>query len=372
MDLFSPLALGALELPNRIVMAPLTRSRATLERGVYTASAGNMAQGVAWCARELGVPCHVVVPDHAPATKLAAIERLGAEVIREPFERWWRVLEEHRYAGLDGLFIHPVSDPAVIAGNGTIALEILEDLADVDSVLVPFGGGGLSSGIAAGVRALAPRTKVFACEVETAAPLAAALAAGAPQPSAYTPSFVDGIGGRGVLAEMWPLVSSLLDGSIVVTLAGIAGAIRLLAERQRVIAEGAGAASLAAALSGRAPASSPAATSTPRSSRPSSAAAYREASDSPLKHRAMSAKSRKTAAQYTMTLSVRTVTSSSGTADAAPSSVPILEQLRKRLTVRARASRWPIGRAEPVNAQIHPPSCAASFPVAGRRPGNGT
>ena len=234
---------------NAMKLAP----RATLERGVYTASAGNMAQGVAWCARELGVPCHVVVPDHAPATKLAAIERLGAEVIREPFERWWRVLEEHRYAGLDGLFIHPVSDPAVIAGNGTIALEILEDLADVDSVLVPFGGGGLSSGIAAGVRALAPRTKVFACEVETAAPLAAALAAGAPQPSAYTPSFVDGIGGRGVLAEMWPLVSSLLDGSIVVTLAGIAGAIRLLAEQQRVIAEGAGAASLAAALSGRAP-----------------------------------------------------------------------------------------------------------------------
>jgi len=234
---------------NAMKLAP----RATLERGVYTASAGNMAQGVAWCARELGVPCHVVVPDHAPATKLAAIERLGAKVIREPFERWWRVLEEHRYAGLDGLFIHPVSDPAVLAGNGTIALEILEDLADVDSVLVPFGGGGLSSGIAAGVRALAPRTKVFACEVETAAPLAAALAAGAPQPSAYTPSFVDGIGGRGVLAEMWPLVSSLLDGSIVVTLAGIAGAIRLLAERQRVIAEGAGAASLAAALSGRAP-----------------------------------------------------------------------------------------------------------------------
>jgi threonine dehydratase len=234
---------------NAMKLAP----RATLERGVYTASAGNMAQGVAWCARELGVPCHVVVPDHAPATKLAAIERLGAKVIREPFERWWRVLEEHRYAGLDGLFIHPVSDPAVLAGNGTIALEILEDLADVDSVLVPFGGGGLSTGIAAGVRALAPRTKVFACEVETAAPLAAALAAGAPQPCTYTPSFVDGIGGRGVLAEMWPLVSSLLDGSIVVTLAGIAGAIRLLAERQRVIAEGAGAASLAAALSGRAP-----------------------------------------------------------------------------------------------------------------------
>ena len=227
--------------------------REALAAGVYTASAGNMAQGVAWCARELDVACHVVVPDHAPATKLAAIERLGAKVIRVPFERWWRVLEEHRYEGLDGLFLHPVSDPAVIAGNGTIALEILEELADVDAVVVPFGGGGLSSGIAAGVRALAPRTKVFACEVETAAPLAAALAAGAPQASPYTPSFVDGIGGRGVLAEMWPLASTLLAGSIVVTLAEIAAAIRLLAERQRVIAEGAGAASVAAALSGRAP-----------------------------------------------------------------------------------------------------------------------
>jgi threonine dehydratase len=227
--------------------------RETLARGVLTASAGNMAQGVAWCARELGVACHVVAPDHAPVTKLAAIERLGARVIRVPFERWWRVLEEHRYEGLDGLFLHPVSDPAVIAGNGTIALEILEELADVDTVVVPFGGGGLSSGIAAGVRALAPRTKVFACEVETAAPLAAALAAGSPQATPYTPSFVDGIGGRGVLSEMWPLASTLLDGSIVVTLVEIAGAIRLLAERQRVIAEGAGAASVAAALSGRAP-----------------------------------------------------------------------------------------------------------------------
>jgi threonine dehydratase len=234
---------------NAMRLAP----RATLERGVHTASAGNMAQGVAWCARELGVACHVVVPDHAPATKLAAIERLGAKIVREPFERWWRILEEHHYEGLDGLFLHPVSDAGVIAGNGTIALEILEELADVDTLLVPFGGGGLSAGIAAGVRALAPRTKVFACEVETAAPFAAALAAGAPQASPYTPSFVDGIGGRGVLAEMWPLASRLLDGSLVVTLAEIAGAIRLLAERQRVIAEGAGAASVAAALCGRAP-----------------------------------------------------------------------------------------------------------------------
>ena len=233
---------------NAMKLAP----RAAIERGVVTASAGNMAQGVAWCAREFGVPCRVLAPDHAPATKLAAIERLGGEVTRVPFDRWWQALAEHRAEGLDGLFIHPVSDPAVIAGNGTIGLEILDDLPELDAVLVPYGGGGLSCGIATAIKALSPRTKVFACEVETAAPFAAALAAGAPRAIDYTASFVDGIGGRGVLEEMWPLASRLLDGSIVVALEQIASAIRLLAERQRVIAEGAGGASLAAALTGRA------------------------------------------------------------------------------------------------------------------------
>ena len=233
---------------NAMKLAP----RAALARGVWTASAGNMAQGVAWCARELDVPCSVVVPDHAPATKLAAVERLGAAIVRVPFERWWRVFEEHRFEGLDGLFIHPVSDAGVIAGNGTIGLEIAEELPDVDAVLVPYGGGGLSCGIAAALHALAPGTRVFAAEVETAAPLAAAFAAGAPQPTSYSPSFVDGIGGRGVLDEMWALASQLLAGSIVVSLEQVARAIQLLAERQRVIAEGAGGASLAAALTGRA------------------------------------------------------------------------------------------------------------------------
>lgn len=224
---------------------------AALARGVYTASAGNMAQGVAWCARELGVPCRVVVPDNAPATKLAAIERLGGTLVPVPYERWWQVLVEHRFEGEDGFFVHPVSNPDVIAGNGTIGLEILEDLPDVATVLVPYGGGGLSCGIASATRALQPGVKVFACEVETAAPLAAALAAGAPAAITHTPSFVDGIGGRGVLAEMWPLARSLLAGAIVVSLEQIASAIRMLAERRRVIAEGAGAASLAAALTGK-------------------------------------------------------------------------------------------------------------------------
>jgi threonine dehydratase len=223
-----------------------------LSRGVYTASAGNMAQGVAWNARRMRIPCTVVAPDHAPRTKLEAIERLGGRVIAVPFERWWQVLVERAYPGLEGLFIHPVSDPAVIAGNGTIGLEILEDLPDVDTILVPYGGGGLSVGIASAVRALRPKTRVLACEVETAAPLSAALRAGTPQEITYTPSFVDGIGGRGILAEMWPLASKLLDGALVMSLAEIASAIRFLATRNRVIAEGAGATPVAAALSGRA------------------------------------------------------------------------------------------------------------------------
>jgi len=220
-----------------------------LSRGVYTASAGNMAQGVAWNARRLGIPCTVVVPDTAPQTKLAAIERMGGRIVRVPFDRWWRVLQEHHYPGIEGLFVHPVADPAVIAGNGTIGLEILEDLPEVDAVLVPFGGGGLSCGIASAVQALSPRARVFACEIETAAPFSASLAAGSPQEIAYRPSFVDGIGGKSMLPEMWPLASRLLAGSLVAKIDEVAAAVRLLAERHRVIAEGAGATPVAAALS---------------------------------------------------------------------------------------------------------------------------
>lgn len=223
-----------------------------LEDGVVTASAGNMAQGVAWVARELGVACSVVVPDHAPSTKLEAIARLGGEVVKVPFDTWWEAIETHRFEGLAGRFIHPVCDPDVIAGNATIGLEIVEDLPDVDAVVVPFGGGGLSSGIAAAVRAKRPGARVYAAEVATAAPLAAALEAGRPVTVDYTPSFVDGIGSRRVLDPMWPLARDLLDDSLVVGLDEVATAIRLLAGRNRVIAEGAGAAPVAAALAGAA------------------------------------------------------------------------------------------------------------------------
>ena len=233
---------------NAMVLAGVDR----LANGVYTASAGNMAQGVAWNARKMSVSCQVVVPEHAPATKLAAIERLGGKIVKVPFDDWWRVMIEHEFAGMEGFFIHPVSDPNVIAGNGTIGLEVLEDLPDVDAVVIPFGGGGLSSGIATAIRALKPDTRIYACEVETAAPLKASLDAGSAQTVDYTPSFVDGIGSKSVLPEMWPLVRQLIDDSLVVGLDDVAAALRLLVERNRVIAEGAGAASVAAALSGKA------------------------------------------------------------------------------------------------------------------------
>jgi len=222
-----------------------------LQAGVYTASAGNMAQGVAWNARRLGIPCTVVVPDGAPRTKLDAIRRLGGETIALPYDEWWNVVVTHRHQQLEPAhFIHPVSDVAVMAGNGTVGLEILEDLPDVNVVLVPFGGGGLSCGIATAMRSLRPEVRVYGCEVETAAPLAAALAAGRPVPCARTATFVDGIGGPGVLPEMWPLASRLLAGSLVVSLEEVAAAIRHLVDRTATVAEGAAGAAVAAGLKG--------------------------------------------------------------------------------------------------------------------------
>jgi threonine dehydratase len=223
-----------------------------LARGVWTASAGNMAQGVAWCARSLDVPCSVVVPDTAPEAKLAAIERLGAQVVLVSPDEWLKVFRTREREGMEGLFVHAFSDRNVMAGNGTIGLELLEDLPDVDTVLIPYGGGGLSCGIAAVLRALKPDCRVYACEVETAAPLAPSLEAGEPVRVEWTKTFVDGIGAPEVFPEMFELARELLDGSLVVTLEEATAAVRLLAERAHVIAEGAGAVPVAAALSGRA------------------------------------------------------------------------------------------------------------------------
>ena len=221
-----------------------------LQSGVWTASAGNMAQGVAWNAARLGVACSVVVPDHAPDAKLEALDRLGAQIVKVPFAEWWHVIVTHQHPGQTGVFVHPVSDRAVMAGNGTIGLELVEDLPDLDAVVVPYGGGGLSSGIASALRHLKPDVPVYAAEVETSAALHAALAAGEPTEIDYVPSFVDGIGSGRVLDEMWPLVRELVAGSLVSSLAEIEAAVRTLAIRNRVVAEGAGAASVAAAVKG--------------------------------------------------------------------------------------------------------------------------
>jgi threonine dehydratase len=223
-----------------------------LSGGVVTASAGNMAQAVAWQARELGVRCTVIVPDSAPEVKVKAVERLGATALRVTYDEWWSAFENHGHPGVSGAFIHAFDDLRVMAGNGTIALEILEDLPDVDAIITPWGGGGLTAGVAATVRALKPECRVYAAEVAGAAPLAAALAAGSPQVIEYHPSFVDGIGSRSVFPQMFERVRGLIQGSLVAEVRQVAQAVLMMAERNRVIAEGAGACPVANAVAGRA------------------------------------------------------------------------------------------------------------------------
>jgi threonine dehydratase len=221
-------------------------------QGLLTASAGNMAQGVAWVARELGLQATIAVPEHAPRAKLSAIERLGGRVLRVPYDDWWQAIVTSRIDGEEGLFVHPVADEGVMAGNGTIGLEILEDLPDVDTVVIPVGGGGLTVGIASAIKALKPGTRIVTAEPETGAALHAAFAADAPVDVDYQPSFVDGSGSRRVLDPMWPRLREVVDETVAVPIADTEAAVRLLAERVRVIAEGAGALSMAAALAGRA------------------------------------------------------------------------------------------------------------------------
>jgi threonine dehydratase len=221
-------------------------------RGLVTASAGNMAQGVAYVASELGLPATILVPDTAPEAKLAAITRLGGSIRKLPYTEWWQTIVAGHASGIDGLFVHPVQDPAVIAGNGTIGLEILEDLPDPDVVVIPYGGGGLTCGIATAIKALRPETLIVTAEPEGGAAMAAAKRAGRPVDVEFSPSFVDGAGSRRVLDSMWPLVEPLVDKALALNIADVKAAVRVLAERARVIAEGAGALALAAALTGQA------------------------------------------------------------------------------------------------------------------------
>jgi threonine dehydratase len=232
------------------VLRQLTPSQ--LKDGVWTVSAGNAAQGVALAARTVGARCSVMVMDTAPDAKIRAIERLGATIVRASYDECWRTVVEHGSDRMSGYFVHPFDDDRFIAGNGTVALEILEDLPGVDAIVAPLGGGGLLAGIAAAVAELRPGTRIFAAEPETAAPFSASLAQGRPVYfDAWKPSFVDGAGGKSVLETMWPLLGTLA-GSIVVSLDEVARGMRLVAERARVIAEGAAGCAVAAAISGRA------------------------------------------------------------------------------------------------------------------------
>ena len=222
-------------------------SRDELAHGVVTASVGNMAQGVAWAAREAGVRARIVAPADASRAKLDAVERLGGEIVPVTYDEWWQAMVDRGYDGLEGLFIHPSDDPAVMAGNGTIGLELCEQLDAFDTVVVPWGGGGLAIGIASAVKALRPNVRVVAAEPATGAPLAASFAAGHQVDVDFTPSFVDGAGGPMLLPGVWEQAQGLIDEAVAVSLDDTAEAMRTLAFRARVVAEGAGALPLAAA-----------------------------------------------------------------------------------------------------------------------------
>ncbi len=225
-----------------------------LANGVFTSSSGNMAQAVSWNALRLGIQCSVVVPNNAPATKLASVRRLGAQIDVIPYGQWWELMMTHHYPKYKNkLFLHPSSNPDVMAGYATIALELLEDLPDLEAVLIPWGSGGLICGIGSVFKKIRPEVKIYACEVETGAPLAASLLAGKPIKVEHTPSFVDGISAHSLPSEMWPLAQQVVEASIVVTLEDIIQSICTLVERHNVVAEGAGAASVAVALRGTIP-----------------------------------------------------------------------------------------------------------------------
>ncbi len=231
--------------------AVLSRALADLSRGIYTTSTGNSALGVAFMAQRLGITASAVVPANAPAAKLDKLRRLGTHIDMRSTEEWWRAIETGVLEGQAGVYIDAVRDPASLAGDATIGLEILAQAPDIEAILIPFGGGGLACGIACAVRALRRDVKIIACELTTAHPLKSAFDSGAPVQVPHEAGFVSGVGFGTVLPEMWSLARALIDDVITVSLDEVAAAIKILAERNRVIAEGAGAVSVAAALSGR-------------------------------------------------------------------------------------------------------------------------
>jgi threonine dehydratase len=222
-------------------------------RGVWTISAGNAGQGVAYAARQAGVPCAVVVVETAPKSKLERMEALGAKLIPVPYDVAWKALEDRSFPGAEGMFIHPFDDDNFIAGHGTMGLEILEDVPDTTAVIASIGGGGLITGVGSAIKALKPETKIFGVEPETAAPAALSFEKGSPQVfKNWKASFVDGAGGQSMFPRMWERMKQIVDDYFIVSLDETRKAMRLMAEKTRVISEGAGALPLAAALSGKA------------------------------------------------------------------------------------------------------------------------
>ena len=234
---------------NAVALLPDSQRK----RGVWTISAGNAGQGVAYAARQAGVPCAVVVIETAPKSKLERMEALGAKLIPVPYDVAWQALEERSFPGAEGTFVHPFDDDNFIAGHGTMGLEILEDAPDAAAVIASIGGGGLITGVGSAIKALKPETKVFGVEPETAAPAALSFEKGSPQAfTNWKASFVDGAGGQSMFPRMWERMKPVVDGYIVVSLDETKDAMRLMAEKARIISEGAGALPLAAALSRKA------------------------------------------------------------------------------------------------------------------------
>ncbi len=231
-----------------VANAVLSKNLSDLNAGLYTTSSGNSALGVAWMARRLGLKATAVVPANAPQAKLEKLLRLGTRIDTLANDAWWRAIETGVLTDQAGVYIDAVRDPASLAGDATIGVEILEQWPEVEAILIPFGGGGLACGIACAIRALRPEVKIIACELASAHPLKSAFAAGVPTPTSHQAGFVSGVGFGSVLPEMWPLLRSMIDEVVTVSLAQVAEAIKLLAENNRIVAEGAGALSVAAAL----------------------------------------------------------------------------------------------------------------------------
>jgi threonine dehydratase len=234
------------------VNALLCASKEKLSRGISTVSSGNLGFALTWYAKQLGISCTAVVPEKTSEAKLVPLKEAGGKVVKVPYEEWFKIVNTSDFEELNGYFIHPEYNPDMMAGHGTIALEVLEDLPDVDAMILPYGGGSLSCSVSSVFRTLKPDTKTYVSEVETGAPVAAALAAGAPVDVEQKPTPFHWVGATRVLTPMWPLVRKFIDGSIIVTVKEVAEALRLLAGKNYVIAEGSGAMPVAAARTGKA------------------------------------------------------------------------------------------------------------------------